>query len=243
MKLKATHVALTEGRTIHLTARRSPTDPTVASVLRSAASNSKLGKGLSTIAKGRWRGFPLFTLTLEERATCPADCLRWAECYGNGMRFAHRFQAGSDLENRIEREVRALGQLYPYGFAVRLHVLGDFYSVGYVERWLQLLAEVPQLHVYGYTARHDCAIAQALSRVRESFPDRWWIRTSRNGSPENGLFASVEGAVPGAITCPEQTGKAQSCLDCGLCWATSKTIEFRDHDVLAKSRKMARGNA
>src|SRR4051812_29502603 len=42
----------------------------------------KIGK---RVTKGRYKGFFIFTLTLEERATCPSTCLEWKTCYGNSM--------------------------------------------------------------------------------------------------------------------------------------------------------------
>jgi len=238
MKLKPNHPALTEARTIHTKTVR----PTPASlqryVLKSVADNSKLGKGLGVIIKGKWRGMPMFSVTLQERATCPSDCIRWAECYGNGMGFAHRFEHGAALEAQIRYEVGFLAKQYPHGFVVRLHILGDFYSLAYVQTWRNLVAKHPNLMVFGYTARHTCQIGKAIQEVRLRFPDRFWVRFSRNESHDGAsIFAAQEGAVANAITCPEQTGKAQSCLDCGLCWSVDRTIAFVDHDKLAKQRR------
>lgn len=37
--------------------------------------NKKIGGPVVT--KGHWRGYPVFTLTLEERSTCPPHCEQW----------------------------------------------------------------------------------------------------------------------------------------------------------------------
>lgn len=236
MKLKPNHPALTEARTIHVSARRPVSDSVP--LLKPVSNNSKLGKGNATIRKGKWFGFPLFSLTLEERATCPVSCNRWAECYGNGMAFGHRFEHGPALEHQLQLEVAALASRYPRGFAIRLHVLGDFYSTGYVGLWRNLLTKHHNLLVYGYSARYGCEIGRAIQEVRLRFPNRFWVRFSKNHAHDGAsIFAAQEGAVAGAITCPEQTGKAQSCLDCGLCWSVDRTIAFVDHDKLAKQRK------
>jgi hypothetical protein len=236
MKLKLNHPAVIEARTIHTGSRRQVTD--AVQVLKPASANSKLGKGLAVIMKGAWKGFPLFTLTLEERATCPPNCERWRECYGNGMAFAHRFEAGPALEDKIRREVAALAALYPHGFAIRLHILGDFYSVPYVELWASLLKAYPNLYVYGYTARNVGPIADALRWVRTVYTSRWWVRISSSETYSGrDIFASHDVPFVHGIVCPEQTGKTASCLTCGLCWSTSSTIKFIDHDVLAKQRK------
>jgi len=237
MKLKPGHPALTEARTIH--AKR-VLPPVVGKILKPVAANSKVGKGKGTIQKGRWRGFPLYSVTLEERATCPSDCVRWDTCYGNGMGFAHRFKAGAELEDAILAELALLSRMYPHGFVVRLHILGDFYSVGYVELWERALRQFPNLNVYGYTARDQGIIADALDRIRILFGNRWMVRVSRNktaGQEPSRIYASEAGKVPGAINCPEQTGKTESCLTCGLCWEIDRTISFIDHDELQKQRK------
>lgn len=116
----------------------------------SGQNNRKIGR---IVTRGRWRGFPIFILTLPERSTCPSACSNWKTCYGNAMPFARRHEAGPELEARINVEVARLAKKYPKGFVVRLHVLGDFYSEHYVEVWRGLLAKHKALHVYGYTAR------------------------------------------------------------------------------------------
>ena len=69
--------------------------------------------------------------------------------------------------------------------------------------------------------------------------NRFWIRFSRNNEYGGGdIYAADKGKVAKGILCPEQTGKAQSCLDCGLCWAVNTTIVFQDHDELNKQRKL-----
>lgn len=123
------HPATIEKRTLFPTMVFDVTDEWV---LKSGDNSGKIGR---QIVKGAWAGFPVYTLTLEERATCPTSCRHWASCYGNATPFARRFRPGAGLEWRLEREVAALELENPGGFAVRLHNLGDFYSVAYVELW------------------------------------------------------------------------------------------------------------
>lgn len=237
MKLKPGHPALTEARTIHTKTRKLPFE---GQVIKAVAANNKLGKGSSVITKGKWRGMPMFSITLEERATCPSTCMRWAECFGNGMAFAHRFQHGPDLEAKIKAEVEYLAKIYPQGFVIRLHILGDFYSQEYVDMWYNLMYKHENLHVFGYTAHKEGGIANAIYRNRIYFRERWWVRISANGEGrENGdkIYAAKAGEVKRSITCPEQTGDTESCLTCGLCWSINTTIGFIDHDELQKQRK------
>ena len=234
MRLKPNHPALIEARTIHTKYVKPVSD---APVLKSVADNSKIGKGLAVILKGKWRGMPMFSLTLQERATCPPTCDRWSTCYGNGMMFAHRYEHGEALENKIRAEVQTLAAMYPHGFVVRLHVLGDFYSLNYAILWGNMLQLYPNLHIFGYTKRDKCEIGRMLQCIRVLHGERFWVRISANAN-QNGhtIYASDE-THPGAIPCPEQTGKTQSCLDCGLCWSIGRTISFTDHDKVRKEKK------
>src|SRR5437016_3610448 len=74
--LAADHPALVDrttmfpGTIVRATAARS--------VLKSGQHSSKTGGRISV---GRWKGFPIHTLTLVERETCPRSCQHWADCY------------------------------------------------------------------------------------------------------------------------------------------------------------------
>ncbi len=181
------------------------------------------------ILKSKWKGFPVWTLTLEERATCPRSCQHWRSCYGNKMNHADRVQAGPDLEWRLEREVALLDIDHPNGFAVRLHNLGDFYSLQYVATWRRLLARHPALHVWGYTAHWNDPIAAALASLVDW--DRFAMRFSNAPSVTRSTI-SVEHPYqvpPDAILCPEQVGKTESCSTCGLCWQSERRVAFLQH--------------
>jgi hypothetical protein len=76
-------------------------------VLKDGHQSRKIGK---FVTKGPRRGWPLFTLTLEERATCPRSCKAWAFCYGNNMQAAERIVAGPELEAALWRELKRCRQ-------------------------------------------------------------------------------------------------------------------------------------
>jgi hypothetical protein len=202
-------------------------------VLKSGHNSPKIG---AVILKGRWRGMPVYTLTLEERATCPVSCRHLRSCFGNKMQWAVRFNPGEALERRLVEDVVRLAAKHPRGFVVRVHVLGDFYSVRYVDLWRAMLETVPALHAFGYTARWDDELGARLrSLVREHWP-RFAVRFSN--APAMGLpvTVSIELPVqrpPGAFICPEQHApsgrRAESCADCGACWSTRKAVAFLQH--------------
>lgn len=220
--------ALIEGRTVYVSTVKHPDEG--GSLLKSGHHNPKIGK---TVLKGKWADFPIFMLTLEERATCPRTCKLWRSCYGNNMHLADRWRHGPEFEHFLVHEVVALQNAYPRGFAIRLHVLGDFYSRDYVLTWRALMDCCPALHVFGFTARidHDDEIAVALKDLRHCHPTRWHIRGS--GANEARMSSEVvdlpEHASEGSIVCPQQTDRTLACATCGLCWASDKNIAFLRH--------------
>jgi hypothetical protein len=50
---------------------------------------------------------------------------------GNRMQLADRTIVDSALMARLNVEIDSLASMYPGGFSVRLHVLGDFASIDY----------------------------------------------------------------------------------------------------------------
>ena len=195
--------------------------------------NAKLSKDrLPVIKKGKFKGYVIYTLTLEERATCPRSCYHWDNCYGNNMMFAHRLQHGSDLEQRIKDEIEELCGTYK-GVIVRLHVLGDFYSRAYVWTWAELLFAFDNLAIWGFTGHApDSDIGIEIKFCRDKFGERFSVRFSN--APTHQFSAnSADLYKPEknkSIVCPEQTGAAESCATCTLCWsAPEKQILFVTH--------------
>lgn len=220
---------LAEARTRYPATRRDPAEAD--RVLKSGFNSAKIG---AQVMKGKWIGFPIYTLTLEERATCPRSCRHWRSCMGNQMHLAERFEAGPALEQRLEIEIAALARAHPDGFVVRLHVLGDFYSTGYVDLWELLLDRHPELHVFGYTARIDGLadpIAASLVRLTMANWERFAMRFS-NAPIDECATVSIEHpfqAPPDAVICPAQLGKSASCSTCALCWQSRRRVGFLQH--------------
>lgn len=196
--------------------------------------SKKLGAAGTKVLKGSLKGAQVFTLTLTERETCPTSCGHWEDCYGNNMPFAHRFQHGPDLERRLEAEVTLKAQkarAKGHKILVRLHVLGDFYSVDYVKLWEQLMRENPNLHVWGYThvtSKDSRDLWSALFSMRKLFQKRWAVRWS--DQPGIQFSANSEEITDQGIVCPEQTGQTKACTTCTLCWdSVDKQIIFKTH--------------
>ena len=218
--------------TMYPKARRSIVDIKTGALKHSK--NAKIAdKGkLAIVKKGQFKGYVILTLTLEERATCPRSCYHWDTCYGNNMAFAHRIEHGPALEAKIEEELKELCATYK-GVIVRLHVLGDFYSVDYVTFWEKMLGLYDNLAAWGYTGRSkDEPIGQALAYVRHLFGTRWSVRFS-NDLDISFSANSLERTQPAkgkSFACPEQTGQVANCANCALCWsAPDKQVLFATH--------------
>lgn len=210
----------------------------VGNVLKLAEHNAKLGNGKSIIQKGKLKGAPLYYLTLEERATCPTDCMHYYDCYGNSAWMATRFKANSALCTKIKQEVAILSGQYKK-FLVRLHILGDFFSPQYVKLWSDLVEKHDELYIFGYTAWHSGPIYEAIrenlltkmGRVNIRFSvDNWGLDSFDSFDSIPHMFASSEDYSGNSITCPEQLDKTDSCLTCGLCYNNgTNTIKFLNH--------------
>jgi len=200
-------------------------------LFKSGVNSSKIG---GRVTKGDWKGMPIYTLTLEERATCPTVCEHWYDCFGNHMQWSTRWKAGVLLERHIELRIEDLAAKHPRGFVVRCHVLGDFYSVRYVRLWDSMLDRFPQLHVFGYTRREKLEpIGLWVERLNVGYPDRWRVRWSERGG-EMGTTTiddvTARGRIAEGIVCPAQTeGDEVSCGSCALCWGSKEPIVFLVH--------------
>jgi hypothetical protein len=225
LRISALHPAFRSGRSIFTSRVFDPAE--VARLLKDGHQSRKIGK---IVQKGHRRGWPIFTLTLEERATCPRRCEAWGFCYGNNMQAAERIVAGGELEARLWGELEALQAAHPEGFLVRLHVLGDFYSSDYVALWERALATFSALAVFGFTARDPEAdpIGAALLALADRAWDRFAIRFSGQTGPK-GAAQLIPNADPQSIPCPAQSGATDCCATCALCWQSDRSIAFARH--------------
>lgn len=211
---------------------KSVVKPLGTNILVSGHNNVKIGRD---VRRGKLKGYWIYTLSLEERRTCPSTCHHWENCYGNNMPFAKRNSHRSPwalqtaIAQNLERLLAVRGRP---GILIRLHALGDFFSVEYVRFWQEMLATHPRLAVFGYTAwEPHTPIGQMISETIDTNPGRAMIRFS-NGGLSTRCTVPIVDAVdcpPGAFVCPEQTGQFEACGKCGACWSTLKNVAFMAH--------------
>lgn len=245
------HPAMRESRTLFPSAVVTVTASEPDRLLVSGRNNRKLGE---VVEKGHFKGYAIYGLSLEERATCPADCAVRGICYGNGMQLARRHRIGDAdvFFDRLGMEIAQLADAHD-GILVRLHVLGDFPSVEYVAFWADALNEYPNLACYGYTSRKPRseggdAIGDAIQALKDVCPERFRIRWSRNVALADGATV-VERINPHErhhIACPAQSDDTACCATCAICWepsARNRTILFLKHGPKSAEVPAAKVNA
>lgn len=118
---------------------------------------------------------------------------------------------------------------------LRIHVSGDFDSVGYIRNWIRLLKERPDVHAWAYT--RSWRVPRLMKALEEL-----------QGLSNMQLFASVDPTIdqpppPGwrvafihgderhqGPVCPEQLGKKPDCASCGYCFRGRRgNIAFKQH--------------
>ena len=247
MTLTKTQIAIKKNRTLFPKTVKSVLAMTGSEEVLKLSTNKKLG---NKVTIGKFKGFPIYTLTLEERKTCPSDCGHYKKCYGNNMHLAIRYKADKALLEALRARLAQLHAKHPKGFLVRLHVLGDFFSPAYVRFWRDQLNLFPSLHIYGYSARKALdPIGEELDIVRKSFPTRFVIRASGNfqrrlsalsyDNPKSEKLIQSKKAFlcPTQITHKEsrtiakkgETTLVPNCGACGLCWTSNKPVVFLTH--------------
>jgi hypothetical protein len=209
-------------------------------VLMTGTGNCKLG---GDVLVGWLKGAHIFQLAFEERKTCPRSCAMWTTCMGNAMPFQARWETGPALEAALRREVPDLCANHGR-ILIRLHVVGDFYSMAYLRLWAKLLDNHPGLHIFGFTA-HDPSsrMGAAIGRLRAVYPRRFAIRHSGVCGPWGSFtvdFPTPAKTMGTAVVCPEQREavavalgqqpeRGRHCGNCGVCWSTDAPIVFMVH--------------
>ena len=204
-------------------------------VLKDGSSNAKIG---GDVLVGWLKGAYIVTLTLEERATCPKSCPIYRGCYGNVMPHSRRWVGGEKLESQIVHEI-GIACAKNERVLVRLHILGDFYSVEYLQLWADLLDKHPNLYVFGFSAWEESTpIGRGIAWLRDHAPNRFMVRTSGRTGRWGSFtlpFPTEAKRIGDAIVCPEQldanegSPRGRHCGNCGICWSTDLPIAFIEH--------------
>lgn len=203
-------------------------------ILISGENNRKLGSHWS---KG-WPGLPIFTLSLPERSTCPDSCPVRDACMGNRQQHTYRVANDNDLIPKLGEELFDLASMFPTGFSVRLHALGDFPDLAYARFWVDQVRHWKPLHVFGFTAHRRTSEIGAILERESARWDRFRLRFSaetgeRSSSvitePSDPSKPRLRGKQAGGIICPVESSDAPNCGSCGLCLNSRRPIVFKLH--------------
>jgi len=240
MSLDINHAAMRENRTLFPSTVVTVTADAPDRLLVSGKNNRKIG---ATVEKGKFKGYGIYCLSLEERATCPTDCEARGFCYGNGMQMARRHRIGDAdvFFDRLGFEIVNLLDQHP-GLLIRLHVLGDFPSAEYVAFWKDVLDEYPNVACFGYTHRlpqnwGGDEIGDAIQAVKDAHAERFRIRWSNDHGVAMSDSSVILDRLPrgargpnGELVCPSQTDATACCATCALCWDVPReNIGFIKH--------------
>ena len=126
----------------------------------------------------------------------------------------------SDFVPVIIKEIR--GTQAP---AFRLHVIGDFYSPEYIEKWTKIATEVKEVIFFGSTRSWRCDfLSEPLKEFRDL--DNVYMKASVDVSDNLDPFGcgwsvwSVEGK---GLPCPHDYHIVEDCANCGRCWTQRDT--------------------
>jgi len=114
--------------------------------------------------------------------------------------------------------------------AFRIHVGGDMYSAEYIQKWIAVITQLPDIAFWGYTRSWtQPELINGLEALRDL--------------PNMQLFASWDDTMPpppkgwrlatisaNGYACPEQTGRKADCASCGYCFFGQKhNVAFKPH--------------
>lgn len=194
---------------------------------------------LILISKGNLKLGTLPSFSLPVIVTCPGKtpfCDHY--CYGLKGQFTavsikekndKRLDASleDDFADIIVGEIRKA--IAP---AFRLHVIGDFYTRDYVEKWIEIAERLPTIIFFGSTRSWRCEFMDdALKRLRD-LPNVYIkasVDVADNLEPLTCGWNiwSVEGE---GVPCPHDYGLVESCAKCKRCWT------LKDFNVMFKLR-------
>ena len=188
------------------------------------------------ISRGNLKIGELPSFSLPVITTCPGMtpfCERY--CYGlkgnfnlQNVKDANDRRLEASLRNDfVDIVVKEIRQTKTPAF--RLHVVGDFFIVEYVEKWIRIATTLNNVIFFGSTRAWRCDfLSEAVKRFRDM--DNVYLKASTDLTdsvhPCVGWNVwSVEGQ---GLACPHDEGKVANCFVCKRCWTTKKIdVKFK----------------
>jgi len=134
--------------------------------------------------------------------------------------------------------------------AFRLHVIGDFYTAEYVEKWITIAKTLPYVIFFGSTRSWRCEfLAESLKQLRDL--ENVYMKASIDRTDNLDPFScgwnvwSVEGE---GILCPHDNNLVANCAECKRCWTIKdlnvnfnlrwgRKSEYRNNSLFSYERR------
>lgn len=190
-----------------------------------SAGNSKLGKGIKS-----------FSLPPQESCPGSTEACR-AICY---VSKSYRIYPSvrKIYARNLSLTLEQIEAIRPKaGSIVRIHVSGDFHSPEYILAWRKVAMLNPDVRFYAYTRSWRIArLLPALEALRSRPNVQIFASIDQDtGIPPKGWRYAMMGQLnghnaPGSVLCPEQSGRFETCTECGICYRDCKVnITLRTH--------------
>lgn len=168
--------------------------------------------------------------------TCPGAsdwCMRYCynAAYNNMYEWEGNFRKYSSDSGGLRRELTdQLKELCSSkSIAVRLHSSGDFFSNNYIDFWIKIMKETPNIRYWSYT--RSWRVEELSDKIAElhSIPNLslYYSWDNTMGCPKNkaklaivcnnNLEVNSYSNQKEYIICPEQYNLVNSCAECGSC--------------------------
>ena len=109
--------------------------------------------------------------------------------------------------------------------AFRIHVIGDFYTVEYIEKWIEIAKALPAVIFFGSTRSWRCDfLSEAIKMFRDM--ENVYMKASIDITDDLDPFTcgwnvwSIEGK---GLPCPHDSNFVEDCAACGRCWTRKDT--------------------
>jgi len=184
-----------------------------------------------SISKGNMKIGALPSFSLPALQTCPGKTDFCADiCYGLRGNFVFlsvkniykQNQIASTGEGFVDSITNQIRKTHAEAF--RLHVVGDFYCVPYIEKWMEIARRLPEVSFFGSTRSwRTPGLANAVGTFRDM--PNVYIKASidpsnRDSPDDNWGVWSIEGK---GYPCPHDFGLVENCKQCGRCWSDQFT--------------------
>ena len=169
----------------------------------------------------------------------------WPVGFFNKIRYSDNLSRSKmpDFERKMVHKLRIYATVSKIKYPpFRIHVSGDFYSQGYINKWIRIIRVLPQIKFYSYTRSWMIPELLPILEKLRALPNMQLFASCDStmpDPPQGWRVAWIEGDGKGGVyddprsiglVCPEQSDKKQNCADCKYCFMGKyKDVIFKIH--------------